>query len=143
MAKSNTETDHGKVTIYRRGMLGYQKTEARGFTFALGVPYAQYSNAIRFRYIEPRKRNWREGHQTYAPSIVVLKGWGHFDPADAFDDLGGGCSRSRHSSCAPEWQEEFDAALVSYLAKSGAEVILDGRKNDPHANGPRTFREGR
>lgn len=123
---------HGKVTIYQRGMMGYYKREVMEFEVETGVKYAQFDNAVRYAYRKPRARRWMQGHETTFPSLVVLSGWGHFDPKDSFEDIGDGWSRSRHSACSSEWSEEFDAALSAYIERTGAEIVFDARGNHPY-----------
>lgn len=120
----------GKVTIYHRGMLGYRKVEAKQAEINV-IRYAQYPRAVEITFRKPRQRNDRGFVETYRPSVVVLEGWGHFSPADAFtapEDRGAVIvSQARHSSCSPAWDDEFSAALAAYLERSGAKVVADFR----------------
>ncbi len=99
--------------------------------------YAQYRNAVLARFRAPRQRNWRGSSQNPKPSLVVLDGWGHFDPQDdAFEliseDSNCVVKHSRHLSFSDEWRTDFDAALASYIEKVGATVLRDYRGESPY-----------
>ena len=128
------KSQHGKVTIYTAGF-GITKIEAKECEVETEVSYAQYKNAIRYRYKEPRQRKARGGTQTSHPSLVILEGWGHLDPDDpmtapkregVFE-----VTRSRHSICSPEYGNEFGVKLEAYLeANPNVKVLHDFRNHN-------------
>ena len=124
------KTTHKKVTLYMEGGFGYTKTEVKEFEY-WRAEYAQYKNAVRFRFLAPRKRKWQGGTLTYNPTMVVLDGWGHMDPDDpmtaprtegVFE-----VRETRHSMFDKAYGEEFAAKLAAYLETSGATVLADFR----------------
>ena len=124
-----------KVTIYFRGGMGaYCKVEAKAFEIEVG-PYAQYGQAVTCRFIPKGARNVRGFVQTYAPSLVIVKGWGHFEPesmmapAEPGNVEGVTIQRGRHSVCSPKWDENFGAAI----AGSSALVVHDFRGHNAMA----------
>jgi hypothetical protein len=129
-----TET---KATIYFRGeMMGnIHKIEVRSFSVEVR-PYAQYSAAIEARFVKKGGRQVLGFVQSYAPSLVVVEGWGHPDAAPIFGPAverdGVTVFRGRHSSCSPEWATEFDALLAAHVASTGAKILHDFRGHNPH-----------
>lgn len=124
-----------KVTIYYRGGMGaYCKVEARAFEIEVG-PYAQYGQAVTCRFIAKGARVPRGFVQTYAPSLVIVKGWGHFEPesmmapAEPGSVEGVTIQRGRHSVCSSEWSKNFGAALST----SEAFAIHDFREHNSMA----------
>ena len=123
-----------KVTVYAKGFLGYTRHEAKDLVVER-KKYAQYSSAVSFQMRKTRERKYRGAVQTYHPTLVVLDGWGHFDPSkDTFEVTKSTTemtvSVGRYSSCAPEWDIEFAAKLDAYVAKTDATVLRDYRKAD-------------
>jgi len=100
--------------------------------------YAQYSNLPFANFIPKRKRTMVELlDSTVKPSIVILEGWGHdLEPQSMFDtenaktdENGTTVTQGRYRSFAPEWQENFNAQLATYLeANPMVEVIADFRE---------------
>lgn len=124
-----------KVTIYFRGGMGaYCKIEARSFEIEIG-PYAQYGQAVTCRFVAKGARNPRGFVQTYQPSLVIVKGWGHFEPESMMGPAEPGSvegvtvARGRHSVCSSEWSKNFGAALST----SAALVVHDFREHNPMA----------
>ncbi len=133
---NKTQMIDRKVTIYFRGeMMGnYHKIEARNY-FAGTTSYAQYPAAVQFAWVPKGSRSARGSVQTFQPSLLILDGHGHPDPASMFgekEDRGGvTIQRGRHSSCSPEWTSEFDAMIDAHVAATGAKVLADFRKHNP------------
>jgi len=129
-----------KVTLYFSGeMFGnYTKIEATAFDFEI-TNYAQYPSAVHAVFVPKRSRNVRGMWQTSHPSLVVLEGWGHPEPAPMMDEPerceGSGLmtSRSRFSSFDPRWAGEFRGMLATHVEKSGARVVLDLHGYNAHA----------
>ena len=117
-----------KGTLYlQSSMLGsYTKIEATNIKITTGR-HAQYDCAVHVRFVPKGKRSLRGFVQDYHPTLVVLEGWGHFDPDDAFVRTSETSSITRHSSFSEEWETEFDAKLARYLASSKAVVLADFR----------------
>lgn len=120
-----------KYTLYYTGMFGVRKMEATVCEVEV-KPYAQYNDAVHVKYVEKGKRKVQGFVQGYKPSLLVLEGWGHPDPASMFNDPtlspSGVVSRmSSYASCDPRWQSDFDAQMGKYLEKTGAKVLHDFR----------------
>lgn len=136
--KANATHDLENVTIYSCGFMGnYIKTECRTLSVAIGR-YAQYPSAVHAVFVPKGKRSPRGFVQTSFPSLVIVKGHGHPDPAGIYD---GGTSyktgevtmsRSKYSSCDDGWKNDFRAMLSAHVAATGAEVIADYHEHNPH-----------
>lgn len=130
----NLSINHtGRATLYVRGMISIVKVEVSSVSTEVGA-YAQYVSAVTVRYVPKGARKARGNVETYAPSTVILDGWGHPDPAGMWDEStkqtdanGTGTLRSRYSSCDPRMAADFDTMLSGYLAKTSAKVICDLR----------------
>lgn len=127
-----------KVTIYRASEfgLGFVKIECRKFGFE-HRSYAQFDNAVSVHFVGKGKRNTRGFVETTHPSCVVLEGHGHPDapsPWTAWKQSDTGCvvREGRHSGFSPEWGNEINALIDTYVAESGAKVLLDTRGNNPY-----------
>jgi hypothetical protein len=59
------------VTLYISGMFGVSSINCKWLHVTTGVKYAQYDNAIRVEYIEPRKRNGRRLMLDYKPWLRI------------------------------------------------------------------------
>lgn len=131
-----------RATLYVRGeFLGnIHRVEARNVRIRI-VKYAQYAAAVEVTFVPKGARRERVITQAYGPSLVVLDGWGHFEPGAAFVQVGEAdadgttVSRSRHSSCSEGWAKDFAGELDAYLASTGIEVAADYRGHDsrPHS----------
>lgn len=132
-----TEMITRKVTLYFRGeMMGnYHKVEARAY-FAGTTKHAQYPAAVQFAWVPKGSRAARGQVQTFQPSLVILDGHGHPDPAPMMgekEDQGGvTVQRGRHSSCSPEWTSEFNEMIDAHIVATGACVLADFRKHNPN-----------
>ncbi len=130
--------DFEKATIYHGNSFGPRKVEVKAGKARL-VQHAQYASAVQVSFIEPRKRQWKGFTEDSPRSLLILKGWGHPDPASPFgpetrSESGLLCSSSRYSCFDPRWGQEFDAMIDVYLAKLPAStVIADYRKHSAHA----------
>lgn len=128
-----TET---KATIYFRGELmgNVHKMEVRSFGVKTGA-YAQYTSAITCKFVKKGGRSVLGFVQTFQPSLLILEGWGHPDPAGIWGDektANGVTTRAgRHSACSPEWAKEFDSMIAEHI-KGGAKVLHDFRGHNPH-----------
>lgn len=129
-----TET---KATIYYRGELmgNIHRLEVRSFGVSVG-PYAQYSAAVEARFVKKGGRSVLGFVQSFQPSLVILEGWGHPEPAGIWDKTeerdGVKVTCGRHSSCSPEWANEFDALLAAHVSATGAKILHDFRGHDPY-----------
>ena len=125
-----------KVTVYVCGGFGYSKVEATEFSSEL-APYAQYKSAVRYEYKPKGKRKMLGFVQSYQPSLLVLDGCGHPDPADAMtapsvSETGMVVSQSRHLSFDPAYAAGFSSMINAYIAKGGVTVVADYRGHDSH-----------
>lgn len=126
-----------KVTLYFRGetMGNIHKIEARAFSTRLR-PWAQFSSSVEVRFLKKGARRVLGFIQSYQPSLVILDGWGHPDPAPIFGPAvqrnGVEISRGRHSACSPEWSTEFDAMLAAHVAEKGAKILHDFRGHNSY-----------
>lgn len=121
----------GKATLYFRGEFfgNINKVEVREVeTFR--AAYAQYPAAPHAVFVPKGKRTKRGVVQGYKPSLVILEGWGHVDPATFLGEpeedkvVGLTVTKSRYSACAPEWETEFNAALSAYLEANPQVVVV-------------------
>lgn len=124
------------VTIYSRSRMlgGYRKTEARSVK-AWIAPYAQHARAVHCEHVPKGARLTRHDVESFRPSILILAGHGHPDPADVFGDKrsadGATVSKSRFRSQDPAWSTEFDAMIDAYLAAHPeVKVVADFRRAD-------------
>ena len=125
-------TRAGKVTIYFKSeFLGnVVKVEAKQIEIKVRS-YAQYSQAVEFRYRKPRQRRDRGAVQTYQPSLLVLDGWNHPEPGESFRTIAKSADaelqQARYSSCDPRWESDFDALIAEHIEQTGARVLADFR----------------
>jgi hypothetical protein len=120
-----------RATLYHLGAFGYKRVEAREFVIEL-VKYAQYPSAVQCRFKRGRERNWREFVCDREPSLIVLAGWDHPEPASPFKAVAGG-EQTRYLSCDPKWSTEFSSLLTRYLAETPrATVLADYRGHNPY-----------
>lgn len=108
------------VTIYLKSGFGsINRIDVREVTIEQGVKYAQYTDAIKLTYLEPRKRNLRGSYLTYKPFLIVVRREDAFDPQSALGEpeLGStpGISvrSSRYSSFDDRWVSDFRAELAA------------------------------
>ena len=106
-----------KVTIYTTDEFlgGITKIEARLVDCGYRK-YAQYDNAPYVEYIPKGKRKARYIVRGYKPTLVVIKGWGHADPASPWDTrVEGGLvvQHARYLAHDPAWVEEFKQLPLS------------------------------
>lgn len=123
-----------RATLYYLGGFGIKRVECRTLRVRL-VKFAQYASAVEVYFIEKGKRTPRGTKEGHDPRIVVLAGWGHFEPPSALDrmpDDGSGtvCERSRFTSFAPEWVLEMDRLIDAHLAKHPQALVADYRGRD-------------
>jgi hypothetical protein len=114
-----------KATLYRHAEMGfgYRKIEVSAF-FHQVRPYAQYDHAHQLIYLPKGARIARQTFDTRDPSTIVLRGWGHPDPAGIMSGAKGGVGRM---SFDPEWTREFDDMIDAYVAGHKVKVLLDLR----------------
>lgn len=136
---ARTSLIHRKVTLYFHGEMFdcIHKIEARAYHTQIGR-YAQYTSALTVHFLPRGGRNPRGLTQTYRPSLLILDGWGHPEPAEMFgaeevSPSGATVSRARHSAFSPEWQSEFDSMIAAHVAATGATILADYRGHDSHA----------
>jgi len=141
MKRQKTDLISRKVTLYFSGDMGLavHKVEARAFFFQIGQ-YAQYPSAVEVAWIAKGQRLPRQTVQTYKPSMLILEGWGHPDPASMWGEesaSGGVVTRAaRFSACSSEWQSEFDTMIAAHIEASGAKVVVDFRGHNAFAPTP-------
>ena len=125
----------GRVTLYLIDSLlqgGYLQIEASRAQVRR-VAYAQYNTAVELTYRPKRARHDRQIMQTFQPTLVILEGWGHFQPDEYYTP--GTVHEGQHCTvtqgafrgCAGEWRSEFTAMLDAYVAETGAKVVRDYR----------------
>lgn len=119
--------------LYIGGMFGYRRVECRSVSI-VRKPWAQFDRALVVEYVEKGKRkahgfvcySFRRRTEGEAPGIgtntpfVVVDST--VDEPATFEDIPSG-TRTRHLSCDPAWDREFDDVLT----KSTARVLFDGR----------------
>jgi hypothetical protein len=123
-----------KATIYLRGMISMTRTEVRDLRIEIR-PYAQYDSAVHVSFVPKGGRSRRGFVESHSPSLVVLDGWGHVEPASMFiasetSDSGVECSRGRYSACDPRCLADFGALLSAYVARTGAKIVADYRTHN-------------
>jgi hypothetical protein len=128
-----------KVTLYFRGEFfgNYQKVEASALNIEIRN-YAQYSSAVSATFTPKGARLPRGKWFTYEPSLVVLAGWGHFEPAPMMAETGEevagvAVSESRRTACDDGWAVEFREMLAAYIEKTGARVLHDFHGHNAYA----------
>lgn len=122
------------ATFYASGeMMGnYHRVECRSITITR-EPFAQYREALKLVCLPKGKRKPRGRWFTYKPRLVVLEGFGHFEPAPLFgapERTGTGllAQTGRHAGFSSAWDSEFDEMLSKYLEQTGARVLFDVRE---------------
>ena len=130
-----------KVTLYFHGGFGMSKIEATRLKVEVRE-HAQYARGVYVEFLPKRARKLRGFVQAYGPSLVVLEGWGHPDPDDAFLPEEPGQAedvtirRGRYSMCDPRWESDFSKKLSAYLDEKGSEILLhDFRGHEPGSRG--------
>jgi hypothetical protein len=127
----STVFETGKATLYKTSEFGfgYGKIEVKSIKVE-ACRYAQYDHAYRVTYVPKGARKPRQFYSyggVYNPVVngrfVILNGWGSFDLTDWIDRDIDGSGLSRHMSCDPAWDQEFDDALRA----SGEPLAFDGR----------------
>ncbi len=102
------------VTMYTQGGFGITRTDVKEVTIEEGVKYAQYTNAVRAIWKEPRQRTARSMVLTYEPFLIVLNRADAFDPDDSLvPGIRAGTQISRYGSCDPRWTSDFMAQMES------------------------------
>jgi hypothetical protein len=132
------KTTCGPCTFYVVGAFGASKTECKSLSFWI-APRAQHSRAVYYQFVEKGKRKLQTFVQTYKPSLVVLDGLGHPDPADNMQSLGEShydcgsatLSKTRYGSFDPRWAQEFNAQLMDYLDQNQAVKVLADFRGAP------------
>jgi hypothetical protein len=125
-----------KFTMYFNSGLGMGIVKIEATRCEVEVrPYAQYAAGIYVEFVPKGKRKAREFVQAYSPSLVVLDGWGHLDPASPWEPAeerdGVTVQHGRYSACDPRWQGDFNEKLGAYLEATGATVLHDFRGHQP------------
>jgi hypothetical protein len=121
-----------KATIFVRSGMGFglRKYEVRNLRVEI-APYAQYSNAVKATFTYKGNRKPSSLVESYRPTLIVIKGWGHDltpDPMfDASDEAGN--KTSRYRSCDPKWDSDFSEKLAAYLTNSDACLVADYRNH--------------
>lgn len=109
-----------RATLYHPGpLLGdYVRCEVRDLVVSCGK-WAQFPSALRFEFTIKGKRKRSYLMQSDHPSAVVLEGWGHFAPRDAFQTVSQTAEMTvregRYGGFDPRWYEDFNAELSTYL----------------------------
>jgi hypothetical protein len=124
-----TVFETGKATLYVTSDFGfgYTKIEVKSIKVT-ERPYAQYDKAFKVTYVRAGKRKAQDFF-AYGRNgrFIIVEGWGRFNVADWMtretEADGTELGHSRHLSCDPAWDDEFDAALKA----SGEVVAFDGR----------------
>lgn len=119
------------VTIYKSGMFGIRKTEARQCKVRLRK-YAQYDSAVEVAFLLPRKRVWMKFTDESHPSTLILDGWGHPDPVDDLAKTRRGEIEHTRLCFDDSYQTEFDEMMARYLVDKGRAVLADYRGHSSH-----------
>lgn len=97
------------VAIYRTGgMFGVARTDCKTLVIKTGQLYAQYNDAIRVEYLEPRKRTIKAFVLTYKPWLRVMSLKDAVRPDGAMVAAGDGSSIARYLSCDPRYATDFE-----------------------------------
>lgn len=111
-------------SVYFKGMIGYVMFECKWVEIEV-KPYAQYPSAIHVTFLRKRKRKPEGFVQGYRPNVVVASGHGLPSPDDGIVPVSSNgqvsVSRSRYSSCDPQWDADFQSQVVPKL-----EVLFNG-----------------
>lgn len=131
-----------KVTMYFRSEFGMGVSRVEANLHEVSVrPFAQYERGVYVHFTPKHKRHERSLVQAYAPSLVVLEGWGHpepdgmFLPPESSDNAEVVVSRGRYSACDPRWQSDFDLKLAAHVESTRAKVLYDFRGHEPGCRG--------
>jgi hypothetical protein len=127
-----TKLDRGTLYLRSEFLGNYIRVEARNIEITIR-PYAQYASAVEVRFVPRGARKVRGFVQTSYPSLVVLEGWDHFEPADAYRPSVVGGKVSAHLCHSEGWSRDFAAELDAYLAGNRAKVAADFRNHNPHS----------
>jgi hypothetical protein len=146
---------YDNVTLYVESEFGfgYRKIECRTLTVEIRK-YAQYEAAVDLCFVPKGKRKERQVIEAYKPSAVILSGFGHPEPPDAFtkavtttnaDGTEVTTSQSRGLSNDPMYANEFGKMLAEYLkdtkklhfsgalpGPNGSYVLRDFRGHNSH-----------
>lgn len=136
---TQTKLNERRVTIYLRGEFfgNIHRIEASAYAVEVGR-YAQYPAAVHCAFRPKGCRRVRGTAQGYEPSLLILDGWGHPEPASMMTEpestsSGTVVQVSRYMSCSPEWQSDFDAMIGAYLVEHPeVTVVADYRGHDTH-----------
>lgn len=119
-----------RVTLYNKDELlgNIIKTECRRVEIERRA-YAQYRNAISVRFVRKGARKERGFVDTYRSRLLVLKGWGHPDPAGLFDggERDGIAVKAKYMAFDEGWERDFNDLIDDHVATTGAEVVWDSR----------------
>jgi hypothetical protein len=108
-----------RATVYHLSSLGWVRTEESTVTVSLVHHSAQFPSAIRVQG-KPKGRSTRAYASLDFP-ILVLKGWGHPEPARVEEP----------EAYAAENDAGFTAEIDAYIARKGKDIVLaDLRKHD-------------
>lgn len=137
--RRNSTLDAAECTYYRIEAFGAKRVECKWLRVRV-QSYAQYPRALRVEYLPKGKRKALGFMETLHPSLLVLRGYGHPEPGNAFtpervEAHPGGfvrTSMTRHSCYAPEWRIEFNATMAPYLEEHPGHVLADYRGHDSH-----------
>ncbi len=103
------------VTIYTRGEFfgNISRTDVKEVSITTGVRSAQYENALKVRFKEPRQRTMRGMTLDYRPFLFVLARKDAFEPDDMLLPAdASGAQHGRYPSCDPRWESDFLAQLA-------------------------------
>lgn len=115
------------VTIYRHGMFGVSKIEARSLEVTT-EDYAQYKNASKVVFVEKGKRKAMGFHVTNRDYCLILEGHGHLDPPSWLTPVSkeGGfiVTKSKYASYDPRYLSDFKAEFAAYMAANPGATVL-------------------
>jgi hypothetical protein len=131
------ETGDRRITLYMRGLFGYEKREAQ-WAQVYCAPHAQYADAIFVEFLPRRARQPRRIILGSRPHVVILLGWDHPELQEWLVPIGGPVVdqvhlpvkglMTKYTSADPGYDQEFESALAEYLANLPlTQLLLDLR----------------
>jgi hypothetical protein len=117
------------VTIYTTNEMFGNIVKREGRLIECGLrDYAQYRNVPYVKYI-PKGKRLATGFVKTSPYLVIIKGLGHPEPGDMFEQIssenGTTVSKSKYMSFDSRYKTDFDEVLQKYLTPEM--TILDCR----------------
>lgn len=130
-----------KATVYSMGDfgMGYRKVEVRKLATEFRQ-WAQYSNALQVAFVKKGGRQALSYVDSHFDGLktLILEGHNHPDPPSMWASTtvsadGTKFSTGKYRSCDPRWAGDFNNQINTYIAETGAKVLIDARGVSPYA----------